>query len=54
MLSDNEYMGAYAPFFFKNSKEGAKKMNTELLLFMIIGLQIAQLFVSIRGAANGN
>ena len=31
-----------------------ENMETQILLYFIIGLQIAQLFVSVRGANNGN
>ncbi len=29
-------------------------METQILLYFVIGLQIAQLFVLVRGASNGN
>ncbi len=48
--------GASLPFFTKKSIKNMKrgvKMNT-VLLYVIIGFQIAQLFVLIRGANNGN
>ncbi|GEM_PF-1652411 len=49
--------GSTLPFLLtkilENKKRGVK-MNTEILLFVIIGFQIATLFVLVRGAQNGN